>query len=131
MATQQQPAGWYPDPQNAGQQRYWDGSQWTEQTAPAAAPATAVDPYGQSRQLAMFAHLSSIISGFIGPLIFYLVKKDDDPFVADQSREALNFNLTVLIGYVISAVLIFLIIGIFTFFALYIAQIVLTIRMVS
>jgi len=37
------PAGWYPDPDNAGQQRYWDGSAWTENFAPAApaAPAAA------------------------------------------------------------------------------------------
>lgn len=44
------PAGWYPDPSGAGQQRYWDGTQWTEHHAPAAAggggvrPGQAVDP---------------------------------------------------------------------------------------
>ena len=25
--------GWYPDPEQPGQQRYWDGTQWTDQTA--------------------------------------------------------------------------------------------------
>lgn len=44
------PAGWYPDPTNPEQQRYWDGSTWTEHTAPGAAatpqPATfATQPY--------------------------------------------------------------------------------------
>lgn len=34
------PAGWYPDPEQAGQQRYWDGQQWTEHRAPAAGQAT-------------------------------------------------------------------------------------------
>ena len=34
--TPQTPAGWYPDPQNPGQQRYWDGTQWTQSAAPAA-----------------------------------------------------------------------------------------------
>ena len=34
------PANWYPDPQNPTLQRYWDGSAWTEHTAPAAGPAT-------------------------------------------------------------------------------------------
>ena len=33
----QTPPGWYPDSTNPGQQRYWDGSQWTDYTAPAAA----------------------------------------------------------------------------------------------
>ncbi|MEW1822392.1 DUF2510 domain-containing protein [Arthrobacter sp. NPDC080031] len=28
------PAGWYPDPSNAAQARYWDGSQWTGKTYP-------------------------------------------------------------------------------------------------
>jgi len=32
------PAGWYPDPQNDGQQRWWDGSGWTEHVAPRTAP---------------------------------------------------------------------------------------------
>lgn len=30
------PAGWYPDADNPGLQRYWDGNGWTEHTAPAA-----------------------------------------------------------------------------------------------
>jgi hypothetical protein len=32
----QPPAAWYPDPENVAQQRYWDGTQWTEHRAPAA-----------------------------------------------------------------------------------------------
>lgn len=37
------PQGWYPDPQQPTQQRWWDGSQWTTHTTPLGqAPATAV-----------------------------------------------------------------------------------------
>jgi hypothetical protein len=32
------PAGWYPDTQKPGTQRYWDGAQWTEHTAPLDTP---------------------------------------------------------------------------------------------
>lgn len=41
--TEPTPAGWYPDPENAGQQRYWDGNAWTDNFAPGtvAAPAAA------------------------------------------------------------------------------------------
>lgn len=60
----------------------------------------------QERQWAMFAHLSALLGGlltsalggwgfFIGPLVIWLVKKDEMPFVADQAKEALNFNITV------------------------------------
>ncbi|MBS3896904.1 MAG: DUF4870 domain-containing protein [Silanimonas sp.] len=56
----------------------------------------------------MFAHLSALIGGlltsvaggwgtFIGPLIVWLIKKDTMPFVDDQAKEALNFNITVAI----------------------------------
>ncbi|HWA64811.1 MAG TPA: DUF2510 domain-containing protein [Mycobacteriales bacterium] len=40
----QPPAGWYPDPSDATQQRYWDGSTWTGHTA--ASGATAAVPTG-------------------------------------------------------------------------------------
>ena len=36
--TSPQP-GWYPDPENASQLRWWDGTQWTAQFAPTAPPA--------------------------------------------------------------------------------------------
>lgn len=36
------PAGWYPDPQQQGQLRYWDGAAWTEHLAPAQQPVQDV-----------------------------------------------------------------------------------------
>lgn len=38
------PAGWYPDPLNAGQQRYWNGVNWTEHSAPAPGQQAAAAP---------------------------------------------------------------------------------------
>jgi len=70
----------------------------------------AVDP--QQRQWALFAHLSALsavvtggLGAIIGPLIIWLVKKDTMPFVDDQGKEALNFNITV---GIVSIVLMFL-----------------------
>ena len=37
MTTPHTPADWYPDPENSGYLRYWDGSSWTEHRAPAPA----------------------------------------------------------------------------------------------
>ena len=42
--SQLPPADWYPDPEDPGQHRYWDGTQWTEHRAPRAAPAEPAAP---------------------------------------------------------------------------------------
>jgi len=62
-------------------------------------------------QLAMVAHLLGIVVSFVGPLIIWMTAKDK-PFVYEQSREALNFQITILIGWVASGILSFIGIGI-------------------
>jgi uncharacterized Tic20 family protein len=58
----------------------------------------------EDRTMAMLGHLGGIVGGFLVPLIVWLVKKDQSRFVADQGKEALNFQLTLLIGHVIGGV---------------------------
>ena len=111
--------GWYPDPEQQRQQRYWDGTQWVGTPAPVAQarPPATTNP----RQWAMWAHLSALAGlvigfNFVGPLIIYLIKKDEgDPFVRDQAAEALNFNLSFFIylavGSIVTFVLILVLIG--------------------
>ena len=48
--------------------------------------------------LAMLCHLLGIFTGFLGPLILWLVKKDSSPFVAHHGRESLNFQLTLMLA---------------------------------
>src|SRR5262249_23968250 len=71
---------------------------------PPSHPAGSV-PSTEEKQWALFAHLSAtlgaIVTGhifgigcFLGPLIIWLIKRDTMPFVADQGKEALNFNIT-------------------------------------
>jgi|SRR6516225_4816479 uncharacterized Tic20 family protein len=56
----------------------------------------------QDRQWAMFAHLSALIAmwfgylGFLGPLIVWLIKKSEMPYVDQQGKEAINFQLNML-----------------------------------
>ncbi len=72
----------------------------------------------QSRMWATFCHLSAI-SGFVitpigfvlGPLIIWLIKKDEFPFVNEQGKEALNFQISMLIYTAISGVLCLVLIG--------------------
>jgi uncharacterized protein len=51
--------------------------------------------------MAMLAHLLGIILGPIGPLIIWMIKKDQLPFVDDQGKEALNFELTMMIPWLV------------------------------
>jgi uncharacterized Tic20 family protein len=74
-------------------------------------------PEKDERMWGMFCHLTAF-SGFIvpfgwilGPLIVWLIKKDEMPFVDDQGKESLNFQLTMLIAFIISFILIFVVIG--------------------
>ena len=64
------------------------------------------------KTMALLAHLLGIVLGFIGPLIIWLLKKDESKFVDYHGKEALNFQLTMLIGYIIGYVLTFVLIGI-------------------
>lgn len=72
----------------------------------------------EARQWAMFAHLAAIagiivpFGNIIGPLIIWQVKKDEFPFVDDQGKEALNFNITVAIAFVAALVLTLILIGV-------------------
>jgi uncharacterized protein len=81
-------------------------------------------PSADQRQWAMFAHLSALLGAiltgafghgwgcFLGPLIIWLVKKDTMPFVDDQGKEALNFNITVAIASVILLLLSIMTLGV-------------------
>ena len=74
----------------------------------AAPPAPSGTPSAEERQWGLFGHLSSLaglftggIGNIVGPLIIWLIKKDTMPFAADQAREALNFNITLLIASIV------------------------------
>lgn len=91
------------------------------------------DISAEEKTWGMLAHLSSL-AGFIipfgnviGPLVVWLIKKDTMPFVADQGKEALNFNITVAIAAIISGILIFVVIGFLLLAVVAVGWLVLTI----
>ena len=63
----------------------------------------------------------------IGPLVVYLVKKDEYEFVKEQGREVLNFQITWTIIFIASTILIFVGIGFLMLIAFGIAWLVLVI----
>jgi len=52
----------------------------------------------EAKQMAMLAHILAIPGGFVGPLIIFLLKKDESEFIEFHSREALNFQITLLLA---------------------------------
>lgn len=72
-------------------------------------------PSADDRTMAMLCHLLGIFTGFVGPLILWLVKKDDSSYLDHHGKEALNFQLTYLLASFVLmsliAVLMFVFIG--------------------
>lgn len=60
-------------------------------------PAMPPVPTQDERNLAMLCHLLGLFTGFVGPLVLWLVKKDESAFVDHHGKESLNFQITVLI----------------------------------
>jgi uncharacterized Tic20 family protein len=87
-------------------------------------PYAGPPPTSDDRTMAMLAHLLGILTAFIGPLIIWLMKKEQSPFVDDQGKEALNFQLTLLIGWVASVALSAVCIGFLLMPAVFICAII-------
>jgi uncharacterized Tic20 family protein len=70
------------------------------------------------RQMAMFCHLLGLANyvvpfgGIIGPLVLWQMKRADHPFIDEQGRSALNFNLTAGIAMLCCIPLVFFLVGI-------------------
>ncbi|GLI33314.1 DUF4870 domain-containing protein [Desulforhabdus amnigena] len=105
-------------------------------------PDVEDDLQKQEKNWAMFCHLSALL-GFIwfpvgiyllfpfghiiGPLLVWLIKRKEFPFVDEQGKEALNFQISMTIYALISSLLVFVIVGFFGLMALAIVDIVLVI----
>ncbi len=107
------PPGWYPDPQRPGQQRWWDGSAWTEHLAPIAQHATASPPWqtGPTLPYASFGQRAgaAVIDGLIlsVPVVILIVAMVlviggitttsfgwiDDPPPSDGAAVGVSFGL--------------------------------------
>ena len=94
-----------PPPQDAPRSPYGAQTSWQQPGSPVP-PATGSQPYGvvpmpasEARMWSVLAQLGGTFLSFLVPLVIYLVFKDRDPFVRRHSATALNFHLTLAIGY--------------------------------
>jgi uncharacterized protein len=79
----------------------------------------SLDYSKDARMWAMFCHISALavfvipfVGHILGPLLIWILKKEEFPFVDDQGKEALNFQISITIYGIISSILIFIVIGI-------------------
>jgi uncharacterized Tic20 family protein len=79
------------------------------------------------KNIAVLTHLGGIFFCIFPGLIVWLLKKDDSPYLASQAREALNFQITVLLAYFVSWVLAFILIGFLLMGIIWLANIILSI----
>jgi uncharacterized Tic20 family protein len=77
--------------------------------------------------IALVGLLGNGIGLVVGPLVLWLIKREDHPFIDEQGKEAVNFQITMCIALLISALLIFVAIGLFLLPVLVILDVVLTI----
>ena len=114
-----------PGQQAYSDQGYGQGYAQPGYQAGVAKPMTPSD----ERTWAIAAHLSPFLASFVGlpflgPLVIYLIFRDRGPFVRHHSAQALNFQIIVAIGILISIPLMFVIIGIVTAIIIGVAAIV-------
>ena len=81
-------------------------------------------PTSDERTMAILSHVLTFVVSFFGPLVIYLIKKDESRFVTYHSKESLNFQITVIIICILLAITI---VGLFLLWLVGIASLILVI----
>jgi uncharacterized Tic20 family protein len=88
---------------------------------PYAAPQEYDDPEltSEAKNWSVLCHLAGLlglpvplIGHVVGPLIVWMMKRDDHPFIDDQGKEAVNFQISMVIYEFVAALLICAVVGI-------------------
>lgn len=58
-------------------------------------------PTSDEKTMAILSHVLCFVVWIFGPLVIYLLKKDESSFVAAHARESLNFQLTMMIAFIL------------------------------
>lgn len=85
------------------------------------------DVNANDKNIAVLTHIGGIFFGFIPGLIVWLLKKDENAYLGAQAREALNFQITMIIAYMAAGVLAWILIGFLLFPLLWLTNLVLCI----
>jgi uncharacterized protein len=82
-------------------------------------------PSNDDKNIATMTHLAGTVFSLVPALIVWILKKSDSAFIADQSKEALNFQITIAIAmFVCGSILSWVLIGIMLIPIIWLANIV-------
>lgn len=84
----------------------------------------SLDPSNDDKNIATITHLGGTVFAFVPALIVWILKKDDSAYIADQSREALNFQITMVLCYMLAGILSWVLIGLIFFPVIWVLNIV-------
>ena len=84
--------------------------------------------WGMYCHLAAFAGLIIPLGNVLGPLIIWLIKKDEYDFVDQEGKESVNFQITVSIASLIAGILSVVLIGVPLLIAIAILSVIFTIK---
>jgi hypothetical protein len=68
--------------------------------------------YGMLVHLGGFIGFVIPLGNIIAPLVIWLTQKDKSSFVDYHGKEALNFQITLMVAYLIAGILVFVVVGI-------------------
>ena len=70
-------------------------------------------PSSDDKNIATITHLGGTVFSFVPGLLVWVLKKNDSAYLADQAKEALNFQITMLVAQFIAGILVWVLIGFF------------------
>ena len=88
------------------------------------ANSTEVIPNNDDKNIVTITHLGGTVFSFVPALIVWIIKKDDSAYIADQAKEALNFQITMVLAYMLAGVLSWILIGLLFFPIIWVLNIV-------
>jgi uncharacterized Tic20 family protein len=89
-------------------------------------PSESVSSSSSDRNLAMITHLSGFVLYLIVPLIVWLVHKDrpDKTYLTNEAKEALNFQITILLAWIVCWILKIILVGFFLMGVLWLVNLI-------
>lgn len=79
------------------------------------------------KNIVVLTHLGGAIFSFLPSLIVWLLKKDESAYIGEQAREALNFQITIILANVVSWILMFVLVGFALMVLVWLANVILSI----